>query len=569
MSVQFTSLLDRAAYEHLAGRELLPSFSHYDVWLYEHSVGFAVAKMMDMDLLAETKAALQTAMQNGTAYRDFEKRLKPFLMARGWWGEQVMTDPADGVAKTVQLGSTRRLRVIFQTNMATAYAAGRWQRIQAYQDDFPFLKYIPSVAEQKRQSHMAYYNRIWRVDDPIWQTIYPPNGYGCQCTVRQLTEAQALRERGEDIAKNPDAFDAQQIENHRKGVIDDGQEHIEWVEFTNPRTGQTVQVPFDITPTFAHNHAKRLDNLLDLAAEKHGEVYQAGLARDLVDYMVNRGDVDYQFKDLFDRRPDIDPKLFDSSDSIIAEGRRIARKHAKTLIAAYRKGEPHLGVMEVMRREGVPLNANVKVWSENSAASAEFREAIRRYPRDWVEKANKAGKVILADDTQRAFQIFVVSEDAIKYYAEQEYAKPFEKAFADKLVKQGDSLIIRRLRKMPVHHISTHIHEYGHRLQRILPDLQDMFERLWRERTKGETAVQLQVLYPKLRYHPDEITKRDGFPDAYYGKMYGDENEPLPLEMLTMTFEALLGGNRQRFETLKSKPEFFYFGLALLIRYKP
>ena len=50
--IHFSSLLDRAAFEHLQNKTLLPSFSHYDVWLYEHSVGFTVAKMMDMDLLA-------------------------------------------------------------------------------------------------------------------------------------------------------------------------------------------------------------------------------------------------------------------------------------------------------------------------------------------------------------------------------------------------------------------------------------------------------------------------------------------------------------------------------------
>ena len=68
-------------------------------------------------------------------------------MAKGWWGEQVMLDPVDGVAKTVQLGSTRRLRVIFQTNLATAYAAGQWARIQEDKQMFPYLKYIASTAE--------------------------------------------------------------------------------------------------------------------------------------------------------------------------------------------------------------------------------------------------------------------------------------------------------------------------------------------------------------------------------------------------------------------------------------
>lgn len=78
-------------------------------------------------------------------------------MSRGWWGEQVMTDPVDGVAKLVQLGSTRRLRVIFQTNMATAFAAGQWARIQSNKKALPYLRYNKSAAGQPRDSHRRYY----------------------------------------------------------------------------------------------------------------------------------------------------------------------------------------------------------------------------------------------------------------------------------------------------------------------------------------------------------------------------------------------------------------------------
>lgn len=286
--IHFSSLLDRAALEYLKSKMLLPSFSHYDVWLYEHAVGFTVAKMMNADLLQTTKSALEHAMQSGESYDKFVKNLKPYLMAQGWWGESVMTDPVDGVAKTVQLGSTRRLRVIFQTNLATAYAAGQWARVQEAKTDFPYLKYIASTAEQKRASHMTYYGKIWRVDDPIWQSIFPPNGYGCQCTVRQLNEKQALRERGEDINRQPEKFTERQKANHAKGVIDDGTDDIQWVDFTNPRTGQTVKIPFDVTPTFAHNHGDRLGALQKLMQDKHGTEKGAMFEKMLDDYLLNR-----------------------------------------------------------------------------------------------------------------------------------------------------------------------------------------------------------------------------------------------------------------------------------------
>ena len=269
MEVNFNSLIDRAALGYLQSKRLLPGFSHYDVWLYEHAVAFTVAKMMDKDMLADVKEALTDAMQNGTTFADFKKRLKPYLMAKGWWGESVMLDPVDGVVKVVQLGSTRRLRTIFHTNLQTSYAAGQWDRVQSRKKAMPYLKYIPSAATHKRDAHKPYYNLILPVEHDLWKTIFPPNGYGCLCGVRQLTERIALRERGEDIAANPNAFTDAQKEAHKQGRLDD-QPDIQTVEFTNPRTGQTVRIPADITPSFAHNHGDRLGALQQLFGERHG-----------------------------------------------------------------------------------------------------------------------------------------------------------------------------------------------------------------------------------------------------------------------------------------------------------
>lgn len=240
-----TGLIDRAALEFLRSKKLLPGFSHYDVWLYQHAVAFTVAKMMDADLLAEVKDAVEIAQRNGTSFEVFKQRLKPYLMSRGWWGEQIMTDPADGVPKLVQLGSTRRLRVIFQTNMATAFAAGQWARIQSNKAALPYLRYNRSAAGQPRDSHRRYYGLVLPVEHPVWRQIFPPNGYGCQCSVSQLSRKQAERD---GISGEPD---------------------IEMIEFTNPRTGQTVLIPADITPGFAHNHGDRLGALEALFGERH------------------------------------------------------------------------------------------------------------------------------------------------------------------------------------------------------------------------------------------------------------------------------------------------------------
>lgn len=67
----------------------------------------------------------------------------------------------------------------------------------------------------------------------------------------------------------PDAFTPEQIENSQKGRLNDTPD-IKTVEVTNPRTGQVVRIPADITPSFAHSHGDRLGALEALFGEKHG-----------------------------------------------------------------------------------------------------------------------------------------------------------------------------------------------------------------------------------------------------------------------------------------------------------
>ena len=98
-------LINREALKHLTGKRSHISFAWQDTASYEHAVSFTVAKMMDEDMLAETRAAMTDALANGTDFATFQKRLKPYLMARGWWGQAVMGDPDTGEIQKVQLGT--------------------------------------------------------------------------------------------------------------------------------------------------------------------------------------------------------------------------------------------------------------------------------------------------------------------------------------------------------------------------------------------------------------------------------------------------------------------------------
>jgi uncharacterized protein with gpF-like domain len=116
-------------------------FDHRDVWQQEHQAAFTVAKAMQLDLLKDIRDQVDAALVNGTTLADFKAALKPNLVKHGWWGTQQMTDPVTGETSTVQLGSPRRLKVIYDTNLRTAHAEGQWQRIQEAKASLPFLMY--------------------------------------------------------------------------------------------------------------------------------------------------------------------------------------------------------------------------------------------------------------------------------------------------------------------------------------------------------------------------------------------------------------------------------------------
>jgi hypothetical protein len=210
------------------------SFDWRDTWLEQHRWAFTVAKAMQLDLLADIRAAVDQALSEGVSFGEFQKQLRPILQQRGWWGEQEQTDPKTGETKTVQLGSARRLRTIYDTNMRQAHNAGQWQRIDRNKASRPYLRYVPRSGGNRRNEHQAKKDVVRPVDDAFWDVWMPMNGWGCKCTVQQLNERD-LKRLGLEVS--PD-------------------QEIEYTNWENKRTGTVERVPVGISPGFGYNPGK-------------------------------------------------------------------------------------------------------------------------------------------------------------------------------------------------------------------------------------------------------------------------------------------------------------------------
>lgn len=244
------------ALDYFRSKGLAVGFDYRDVWRQEHAVAFTVAKAMTYDVLTAIRGEVDRALAEGRTYREFEKDMIPRLQQLGWWGKQNMIDPKTGLPVKAQLGSPRRLKTIYRANLRTARAAGQWERAQRTKEALPYFEYLLGPSERHRDEHAAIAGTILPVDDPFWDSHYPPNGWGCKCHLRQITRQEATRKGGE---------------SHRPNVPE-----REWL---NKRTGEVERLPQGIDPGWDTSpgkaRAEQANRKLDQSEKAFNEAFPA------------------------------------------------------------------------------------------------------------------------------------------------------------------------------------------------------------------------------------------------------------------------------------------------------
>lgn len=240
-TIDLEAVSPEAAIKSFERKGLEISFDWRDVDADEHARNFTVAKGMRLDVLTDIRTAVDEALRNGTTIDQFKKDLTPNLQAKGWWGKQLMSDPLTGEDRLVQLGSPHRLRTIFDVNLRASYAAGKWKRakdmagrVQSQSGQKVYLRYVSVRDDQTRPAHANLHGTVLPLDHPFWDTHYPPNGWGCRCTIQIMTERQVKR-MGYEVSPDPE---------------------VKTREWFNARTGEVSNVPEGIDPGWSHNVGK-------------------------------------------------------------------------------------------------------------------------------------------------------------------------------------------------------------------------------------------------------------------------------------------------------------------------
>ncbi|WP_282803045.1 phage head morphogenesis protein [Bombella apis] len=199
-------------------KNLVPTERWGEVMNEAHARGFAVAGAAGQALLTDMKAAINSALTDGRTLQEFQRDFEQIAKTHKW---DYNGSPG------------WRARIIYSTNLATAYSAGQFAQLDTDEarDIFPCWEYVHHECQHPRLDHLAWSGLVLRNDDPWWTTHYPPNGWRCHCTVRPVSRSE-MKSRGLVVNKAPP---------------------LDLRPWRNPATGKTEMVPRGIDPSFAYN----------------------------------------------------------------------------------------------------------------------------------------------------------------------------------------------------------------------------------------------------------------------------------------------------------------------------
>ena len=161
----------------------LPSEWWDDILGRAHDRAFMVAGAQKADLLQDLRGAVAKSLSGQITLDGFHKEFKAIVARNGWTG---------WTGEGTKGGEAWRANIIYQTNMASSYAAGRWKQLTDPEllKLRPYWRYHHADGVLKpRQQHVAWNGLVLPFDHPFWKTHFPPNGFGCHCWISAASQA--------------------------------------------------------------------------------------------------------------------------------------------------------------------------------------------------------------------------------------------------------------------------------------------------------------------------------------------------------------------------------------------
>lgn len=198
--VQYGSLPFAEAIQFFQDKVPVPTERWTDLWKDAHDTGFMVAGAAKADLLADLKKAVDKAITKGTTLQEFRKDFDRIVAKHGWTG---------WAGEGSEAGVAWRTKVIYETNLRTAYQAGRWAQVQAIKHRNPYLIYRHSdLSVHPRPLHKSWDGLVVEADSAWVRAHWPPNGWGCKCRMFSIgpRDLAKLGKAGPDTPPDDGAY---------------------------------------------------------------------------------------------------------------------------------------------------------------------------------------------------------------------------------------------------------------------------------------------------------------------------------------------------------------------------
>lgn len=219
---EFFALPPAEAIRYFQALGIEPTWDYREMWTAEQRRAFTVAKLTQLDLLEFAYREVDRGIAEGMSLSEFQQRMTERLDEAGWGGV---------------LGSSR-LENIYRTNLASAYSAGEWERIEASaaeraaNGEVTYLEFNAVGDSRTREDHEARSGTVLPVTDPWFLENTPPLDFNCRCWLTEHTESTLAR-YGLKPTERPDTPP---------------------VEVENPHTGERFTVPQGVAPGFGRHN---------------------------------------------------------------------------------------------------------------------------------------------------------------------------------------------------------------------------------------------------------------------------------------------------------------------------
>lgn len=178
------------AIEYFRQKINVPVDSYYEMEEGYHDWAFSIAHMTRADWLEAARFLIDQAITEGNSLEKFTRQWNRLVGRQGW---------------TTEGDRDRRIYTIFDTNIRSAYGAGRAKQMLDPEvvSRRPLILWRWRDSPNPRLNHQALHNKAIPATSDFWKRCSFPAGWGCRCAGFSITEEYAQRNNIEILQTPP------------------------------------------------------------------------------------------------------------------------------------------------------------------------------------------------------------------------------------------------------------------------------------------------------------------------------------------------------------------------------